>query len=204
MGHMKHKIVPQLVAMAVDIAGLTPDPKNARLHDERNIKSVMASYDKHGQRKPIIVQLKANDGTPMVIRAGNGQTEAARRLGWDVIAAIVIDEDDKEAIAYALRDNRTAELAEWNLEVLGESLRYLDEEGVALPEVGWESYEAAPLLAAEWNPQPNTGEQFNVPEKRVSLMFESSQWDELKGLLNAKPTAAEVLRLVKLGKDRTP
>ena len=198
---MKHGIIPSLASMAVEIASLTPDPRNARLHDERNIKSVMASYREHGQRKPIVVQLKADDGTPMVIRAGNGQTEAAKRLGWTHIAVTVIDESDKEAIAFALRDNRTAELAEWNLEVLGESLRVLESEGVDLADVGWESYEAAPLMAAEWNPPPNTGEDFVVPEKRVSLMFSSSQWDELKGLLNAKPTAEDVLRLVKLGKE---
>lgn len=198
---MKHGIDPQLVHMAVPIADLTPDPRNARLHDERNIKSVMASYAKHGQRKPIVVQLKSDDGTKNVIRAGNGQTEAARRLGWDHIAAIVIDESDVDAIAYALRDNRTAELAEWNLEVLGESLRVLEDEGVTLSDVGWETYEAAPLLAAEWAPPNNTGEVFEVPDKRVSLMFDSQEWDSLKNILNAKPTAIEVLRLVKLGKE---
>lgn len=198
---MKHGIAPELVPMAVSIAQLTPDPRNARLHDDRNIKSVMASYRDHGQRKPIVVQLKSDDGTPLVIRAGNGQTEAAKRLGWTHIAAIVIDEPDAKAIAFALRDNRTAELAEWNLEVLGESMRTLEADGVNLSDVGWEPYEAAPLMAAEWNPPANTGEQFTVPEKRVSLMFESSQWDELKAALNAKPTAAEVLRLVKLGKE---
>lgn len=197
---MKHQIDPQLVSMAVDIAGLTSDPKNARLHDERNIKAVMASYREHGQRKPIVVQRAADDGTPMVIRAGNGQCEAAKRLGWTHIAAIVIDETDKDAIAFALRDNRTAELAEWNLEVLGESMRVLADEGVNLADVGWEPYEAAPLMAAEWNPPHNTGEEFTVPDKRVSLMFTSVEWDALKAALNAKPTAAEVLRFVQIGK----
>lgn len=197
---MKHQIAPELVQMARSIAELTSDPKNARLHDERNIKSVMASYRDHGQRKPIVVQLKADDGTPMVIRAGNGQTEAAKRLGWDHIACLVIDEPDAKAIAFALRDNRTAELAEWNLEVLGESMRVLEADGVNLADVGWEPYESAPLMAAEWNPPPNTGEEFTVPDKRVSLMFTSTEWDELKSYLNAKPTAAEVLRLVKAGK----
>lgn len=198
---MKHGIIPPLAGLAVEIASLKPDPRNARLHDERNVKSVMDSYREHGQRKAIVVQLKADDGTPMVIRAGNGQTEAAKRLGWTHIAAVVIDEHDKEAIAFALRDNRTAELAEWNLEVLGESLRVLQDEGIDTAALGWESYEAAPLMAAEWNPPPNTNEEFTVPDKRVSLMFPSALWDELKSTLNAKPTAEEVLRLVKLGKS---
>jgi len=46
------------------------------------------------------------------------------------------------------------------------------------------------------DPKPDV----NLPDRRVSLMFSSEQWDELKDTLNGKPTAEEVLRLVKLGK----
>jgi hypothetical protein len=198
---MNHKIDPSLVTLAVPLADLTPDPRNARRHDERNVSEVVRSYDAHGQRKPIVVQRQADDGTKLVVRAGNGQCEAARKLGWTHIAAVIIDEGDADAISFALRDNRTAELAEWHLENLGESLRYLQDEGVEVASVGWEPYEAAPLMAAEWQKPNATDEDFVVPDKRVSLMFPSEQWDELKNVIGAKPTSEEVLRLVKIGQS---
>lgn len=43
-------------------------------------------------------------------------------------------------------------------------------------------------------------EPVNLPDRRVSLMFTSQQWDELKDELNGKPTPEEVIRLVRLGK----
>lgn len=186
---MKHFIHPELERFAVEITTLTSDPANARVHDERNIKAVMDSYREHGQRKPIVVQ--ASTG---IVVAGNGQVEAAKRLGWTHIAVLMVDDNDTEARKYALRDNRTAELAEWSLPVLGEHLRLLDAEGIDLESVGWESFESAPLMAAEWEPADQTGEQFSVPEKRTGLMFEAAEWAKLKELLGGKPTAAEVLK----------
>ena len=184
-----HQIHPNLLQMAVDMVGLVPDPRNARSHDERNIAEIVKSYKAHGQRKPIVVQMEADDGTKMVVRAGNGQVEAARRLGWDQIAALVIDENDRDAIAYALRDNRTAELAGWDLPALGENMTYLTEHGLPISEVGWEPYEAAPFMDAEWKPPANTGEDFDTPEKFESLKFNEAQWATIKGIVGTKPTA---------------
>lgn len=193
---MKHQIHPKLESLAVELSALKPDPKNRRVHDDRNLKAVMDSYRDHGQRKPIVVQLKTDAGLDMVVRAGNGQLEAARRLGWTHIAALVVDDNDTEAIKFALRDNRSAELAEWELQGVGEDLRYLRDEGVVLEEVGWSPYEAEPLMAAEWEPAGQTNEQFVLPDRRVGLMFTKPEYDKLRELLGAKPTAAEVIRLV--------
>lgn len=188
-----HGIHPQLTYLAVPIDALTPDPTNARDHDKRNIESIILSYKHHGQRKPIVVQESSRDGS-LVIRAGNGQHAAAKRLGWTHLAAVIVDESDPDAVVYALRDNRTAELAGWNLPNLGEQLRYVRHEGYSIGEVGWEPFEADPLMAAEWEPpQLDPNAAFNTPEKRVSLMFTRKQWEELKDILAAKPSADLVL-----------
>lgn len=192
-------IHPDLLHLAVPIGQLTPDPKNRRVHDDRNIAAIVTSLRDHGQRKPVVCQRK--DGA-LIIRAGNGTVEAAKRLGWPEVAALVVDESDKEAVKYALRDNRTAELAEWDLPGLGEDLRFLKEEGVLIDEVGWDAYESEPLMAAEWEPADPTNEEFVVPEKRVGLMFTKAEYDRLKALLGAKPTAAEVIRLVAVAVGR--
>jgi len=127
----------QLASLATEIAGLTPDPRNARKHSRKNIKAIAESLRDHGQRKPIVVQ---RSGPMLIVRAGNGTVEAAKSLGWTRVAAVVIEEGDEAAVKFALRDNRSAELAEWDKEtlvaLLGEVASVED-----LPGLGWEPEE---------------------------------------------------------------
>ena len=116
-------IVEALRPLAVSIDSLHHDAANARRHGERNLDAIRASLAQFGQRKPIVVQ---RDG--MIVRAGNGTLEAARALGWTEIAAVVIDEDGTTAAQFAIADNRTAELAEWDQETLATLLQSWDED----------------------------------------------------------------------------
>ena len=113
---------------------LTPDPTNARTHDETNLKAIEGSLREFGQRKPIVIDQQG------VIVAGNGTVEAARRLGWSEIQAVRIPADWKadRIKAFALADNRTAELAGWNQEVLDQQLRELEEVGIEVASFGFE------------------------------------------------------------------
>lgn len=206
-------IHPQLRPLAVSLASLTPDPRNARGHDERNIEAVRQSLMEHGQRKPVVVQKRERvvppkDGNPgtvevdLIVRAGNATCEAAKRLGWRHVAAVLVDEGDKDAIKYALRDNRTAELAEWDLPNLGAELRVLRDEGVALETIGWEAYEYTPLMEAEWTPPGVSGEDFTVPDKRVGIMFTRDEFERLKTFLGCKPTADEIIKRLGVPTER--
>lgn len=119
------------------IAGLTPDPKNARQHDEKNLNAIMASLKEFGQRKPIVITEAG------VIVAGNGTVEAAKRLGWTDIEIVKIPNDwtPDKVKAFAIADNRTAELANWNQEVLTSQLLELEAEGWEIAEFGFEPLE---------------------------------------------------------------
>ena len=119
------------------IADLTPDPQNARQHDDKNLKAIEGSLKEFGQRKPIVI---TEDG---VIVAGNGTVEAAKRLGWSDIEAVKIPNDwtPDKIKAFAIADNRTAELATWNQEVLTSQLLELEGEGWELAEFGFEAFE---------------------------------------------------------------
>jgi DNA modification methylase len=119
------------------IADLTLDPNNARQHDEKNLKAIMGSLKEFGQRKPIVI---TEAGT---IVAGNGTVEAAKRLGWLEIEVVRVPSDwtDAQVKAFAIADNRTAELANWNQEVLTSQLLELEAEGWELAEFGFESLE---------------------------------------------------------------
>ncbi len=92
----------------------------------------MGSLKAFGQQKPIVVN-KEN-----VVIAGNGTLAAAKKLGWKKIGVIISDLDPKNQKAYALADNRSAELAEWDDKQLGESLHDLFEDGFDIGSIGFE------------------------------------------------------------------
>lgn len=126
----------------LDVSKLSNDPANARKHDERNIAAIVASLRRFGQQKPIVV-----DSTN-VVRAGNGTLEAARVLGWDKIDAVVTGLSGSEATAYAIADNRTAELAAWDEEILAAELNgLLADDAELLDAAGFTEEELAALLA---------------------------------------------------------
>ena len=102
------------------IAELKNDPANARKHSPRNLKAIRDSLDVFEQQKPIVVDSRG------VVIAGNGTLEAARELGWEEIAVVVTDLDPAHAQAFGIADNRTAELAEWDTDVLGQLLEGMD------------------------------------------------------------------------------
>jgi hypothetical protein len=182
----KHKVHPDLRHLLVDINELVPDPRNARAHDERNLQSVMASYEEHGQRKPIVVKLPER-----IVEAGNGQLAAAKRLGWTHIAALMVKEDATAARKYALRDNRSAELATWDLQQLSTDLRELKELGTELDSLGWSDNEAEPLLVSEWKPG-ETDDDYAPPgsgDGSHQVRFSAEQWAAIKSKVDAHAEA---------------
>ena len=117
----------------IQITQLSLDPTNARKHSQRNLDAIAASLKKFGQRKPIVVHKG-------VVLAGNGTLEAAKTLGWTEIevAEVPSDWDLDTAKAYALADNKTAELAEWDESELAKQILELDEKGWDIQELGFE------------------------------------------------------------------
>ena len=118
----------------VDITDLQPDPKNARKHDETNLKAIKASLSEFGQRKPIVITSKN------VVVAGNGTLAAARSLGWDAIDAVRVPADwtANQIKAFALADNRTAELADWDRDILSTQLVELQTDGWDISLIGFD------------------------------------------------------------------
>jgi ParB-like chromosome segregation protein Spo0J len=125
---------------SVPISSLLPDPSNVRRHDEKNLAAIKGSLKKFGQRKPIV----ARNG---VVIAGNGTLAAAQALGWSEIQIVRADDmSATDATAYAIADNRTAELAEWDMESLGSTLQALREDGLDLLEIGFDTGDMEDIL----------------------------------------------------------
>lgn len=97
----------------IPLSQLVPDDRNARRHDKRNIAEVKKSLQQFGQHRAFVVQRGSNR-----ILVGNGMYEAMRQLGWKEADVYFVDDDDATAVRRALADNRTAELAEWDTDML--------------------------------------------------------------------------------------
>lgn len=130
-----------------DVAELLADPRNARTHNRRNLDVIKASLRRHGQRKNLVVTA---DGE---VKAGNGTLAAAMELGWTKLWGGPAPKKEEEARHYAIVDNRSAELAEWDAEVLGSEIEYfsdLPEYGAAgLEEMGFSSSEVEGYVRRE-------------------------------------------------------
>jgi DNA modification methylase len=120
---------------SVPIEKLTFDPANARKHSDANLAAIAGSLKEFGQRKPIVITFDN------VIVAGNGTVEAAKFLGWSDVDVVVVPADwsADQVKAFALADNRSAELAEWNPEVLSAQLLELEQAGFDIEALGFES-----------------------------------------------------------------
>lgn len=114
------------------IEDLVFDPANARKHSKKNLDAIIGSLSKFGQQKPIVVD-KNN-----VVVAGNGTLDAAKKIGWTKINCVRTDLTGPEAIAFALADNRTAELAEWDIEPLNKTLQSLKDIDFDLGSIGFD------------------------------------------------------------------
>jgi len=122
-----------LEIQTIRIADLKPDPQNARTHSEQNLSAITGSLREFGQRKPIVIT------TDNIIAAGNGTVEAAKRLGWLEIEVVRVpaDWDSNRIKAFAIADNRTAELAAWQPEVLASQLQEIEAAGFVLADFGF-------------------------------------------------------------------
>ena len=121
----------------IPIDDLMFDANNARSHNKKNIHPIAKSLQTFGQRKPVVIT-KDN-----IVVAGNGTLEAARQIGWKGLSVVrVPDTWDEDTIkAYALADNRTAELASWNTEILLSQLRELKLEEWNIGELGFKDFD---------------------------------------------------------------
>lgn len=154
---------------------LTLDPNNTREHSDRNIEAIARSLAKWGQVKPIVVW--ENNKATFVV-AGNGTVISARALGWTHVAVTNFHGSYEDAIAYAIADNRTAELAEWDLPELATQFKKLVDEGWDLDDLGWAQHEWAPLLDAEWEPrEPKEKSDDDGDSPNIRVFFIKEQWD---------------------------
>ena len=155
----------------VDIDTLKLDPKNVRKHSNINLIAIEKSLSKFGQVEPLVVQKSSQ-----TVIGGNGRLEVMRKLGYKTVATVQVDLDREQAMALAIALNRSAELAEWDVEGLTEQLAGLDEE---LSNIAYADFEIDDFEFKD----PGEKDNDSKPESH-KLTVEFSSYDEQQNLFN--------------------
>jgi len=144
----------------IPVRQLRPYPKNARTHSKKQIQQIAKSIAKFGFCNPVLI-----DDAKQII-AGHGRVEAAKVLGIDAVPACPLShlsEADKRA--YILADNKLAEKAGWDRELLAIELQGLIEIDVDIEVTGFEMAEIDLILEeAREASATASGPEDKVPE----------------------------------------
>ena len=196
-------------AVIETLADLTPDPRNARRHNPRNVGMLEKALGEVGAARSIVIDEHG------VVLAGNATIEAAGRAGIERVQ--VVDADGETIIAVrrtgltakqktrlALYDNRTAELADWDADVIADLLateRELldglfadDELAELLDDLGDpETTDAEPQMdrAAELNKkwQVQAGDLWRIGEHRL-LCGDSTKREDVARVMGGEKAGA--------------
>jgi len=155
--------------LAVPVEVLEVDPQNARRHSVKNVLAITESLKRFGQRRPIVVNRRNQQ-----IEAGHGLLEAAVDiLKWTHVAVVWVDDDPHDQTGFAIADNRTAELADWDTDRLLSLLSDLSEED-GLADFGEfsDALLLAELTGSEKAEAPDTSPQLGAMEYRVIVICE--------------------------------
>ena len=118
------------------IQALQPYSGNARTHSPKQIKQIARSIERFGFNNPVLI-----DDNGQII-AGHGRVQAAQQLELETVPCVRLShlsESDKRA--YVLADNRLAEKANWDNEILAIELKQLADVGFDIDLTGFEPAE---------------------------------------------------------------
>ena len=111
---------------------LVPFARNPRTHSDAQVAQIAGSIAAFGFNAPILVDSNAG------VIAGHGRILAARQLGLEEVPVIVLDHlSEIQKRAYVIADNRLAELAGWDDDLLRQQLAELRDADIDLETVGF-------------------------------------------------------------------
>ena len=152
---------------------LKPYPGNARKHSKHQIRQIAVSIQNFGFTNPVLV---ASDST---IIAGHGRVEAAKLLGMNQVPTIGLENLTRTQIrAYVLADNRLAEKAKWDNDILSIELQHLiaNDENLDVTITGFEIPEIDLIIEAIRNKQQDIDDLFQIDETAPPVTQSGDLW----------------------------
>lgn len=147
------------------IADLKSAPRNARTHSEAQIGLIAKSIEKFGFNNPVLIDQGRN------VIAGHGRIAAARKLGWPSVPCLQAQEmSNDQKRAYLIADNRLAERAGWDKEILAIEFQALLDHGFDLDVIGFEQVEIDQILTLETDAQNDAlAPENEIPEAQPEM-----------------------------------
>ena len=140
-------------------AKLLPYARNARTHSDEQVAQIAASIAEFGFTNPILA------GADGVIVAGHGRLAAAQKLGLESVPVVVLDHlTPTQRRALVIADNRIAENAGWDDDVLRMELAALQDEAFDLALTGFDADALAEILTDENGAGSGETDDDAVPE----------------------------------------
>src|SRR5260370_12530001 len=125
------------------ISDLATNPRNARTHSPRQIQEIARSIERFGFNNPVLIDERNQ------IIAGHGRLEAAKLLGRERVPTLRIGHlSDQDKLAFIIADNRLAENAGWDPEILSIDLQGLIELNFDVESIGFSIPEVEMILDA--------------------------------------------------------
>ena len=159
-------------------------PGNAR---RGNISVLAQSLKANGQYRPIVVQKSTN-----YVLAGNHLLRAAKSIGMDKIDAVFIECTDEQALRIVLADNRTADLGDYNDELLKNLLKELEDlEGTGYTEADLEELEKLAGVEPDERPEIEFSLALREENNYIVLVFDNAlDWQAAQTVFNLKTVQA--------------
>lgn len=130
-----------------EVRALKPYKGNARSHPDRQIKQIAASISANGFVSPILINPQG------VIIAGHGRLLAAKKLGIDRVPTITVSGlSEAQERALRLADNKIAQNAVWDVDLVRVELAAIDASGLNLELTGFSVGELDTIAAATIDP----------------------------------------------------
>jgi len=175
------------------VGNLKPDPKNPRTHTPAQIDKLVKLIRAHGWTNPILVDGKNG------ILAGHGRLQAAKQLGMQRVPVIELTGlSTAQKRAYLLADNRAAEDAGWDQDLLAAEFSALKDMGFDLELTGFN----LPEIAFALEPRTQDPEEPATPAlQRKAISQPGDIW--LMGahrLIYGDATKKTVLEALTLGR----
>lgn len=102
------------------VADLKPYERNARTHSPKQVAQIAASIKAFGFNNPVLIDKYSS------IIAGHGRVAAAKSIGLETVPCLRLEHlSDAEKRAYILADNKLAEKAGWDRDILAIELQHL-------------------------------------------------------------------------------
>ena len=151
----------------INISDITPYEKNAKSHPKKQIDLLAENISRFGFTTPCLIDKDNN------LIAGHGRLEAVKTLGWTDVPCVRMENlTEDEVKALRLADNKLAEMSEWDMTLVTDELKELDDDLLDL--TGFdkdltvepdEADDEVPDVPEE--PQSKLGDLYELGEHRV-------------------------------------